>query len=307
MNQMKEIKPMVSVVMITYNHESFIAEAIEGVLMQETDFPIELIIADDCSPDKTQEIVQGYIDTHPKGHWINYTRHSANKGMMPNFIWALKKAKGKYIALCEGDDYWTDPLKLQKQVDFLEKNEEYVITYHDAKIIDESGSLISDSQLPYIRKKDFTDLELKETKYILTLSMVFRNCINNYPSNLLKVYNGDMALISWLGNYGKGKYLGEIYPANYRKHDGGVWSKEDEVNRKVKSLNTPLELLKLYKKKNDRRLETYFYGKLTQSINDLSNLPLSSEMKNNIVKFILKNLIHIGFRNGQYYLRKIYF
>jgi glycosyltransferase involved in cell wall biosynthesis len=88
-----EHMPLVSVVMITYNHEAFIAEAIEGVLMQEVDFPVELIIADDCSPDRTSEIVQGYLDTHPKGHWIKYTRHDQNKGMMPNFVWALEQAK----------------------------------------------------------------------------------------------------------------------------------------------------------------------------------------------------------------------
>ena len=108
-------KHKVSVVMITYGHEKFIREAIEGVLMQECDFEVELILANDCSPDQTDSVIQDIIKNHPKGCWIKYIRQENNIGMMPNFIFALKQCKGKYIALCEGDDYWTDPLKLQKQ------------------------------------------------------------------------------------------------------------------------------------------------------------------------------------------------
>lgn len=297
--------PMVSVVMITYNHEEFIREAIEGILMQVVNFQMELIIADDCSPDKTQSIVQNIQEHHANGHCIQYTRHSENKGLMPNFVWALEQAKGKYIALCEGDDYWTDPLKLQKQVDFLESNQEYVITYHNAIIIDESGKKISDSKLPDLRKKDFTEQELKETKFILTLTMVFRNCIKNYPSNFLTVYNADMVLISLLGNYGKGKYLEKIKAASYRQHSGGVWSRENDISRRFKSLNTSLELLKYYKKKKDKHLEEYFHQKLTVSLNNLSTKPLPSLLKNKVTKFIFKNLSQIGIRNGQYYLRNI--
>lgn len=121
----------VSTVMITYNHEQYIKEAIEGILMQECNFKIELIIADDTSPDNTKLIVDDIIRNHERGHWIKYTRHPINKGMMHNFIWALDQTKGKYIALCEGDDYWIDPYKLQKQVDFLEKNEEYGLVHGD--------------------------------------------------------------------------------------------------------------------------------------------------------------------------------
>ena len=114
--------PMVSVVMITYGHEDYIAEAIEGVLRQVVDFPVELIIADDCSADNTESIVQGFIQNHPNGHWINYTKHEKNKGMIPNFLWALEKAEGEFVALCDGDDYWTSSNKLQIQVNFLVKN-----------------------------------------------------------------------------------------------------------------------------------------------------------------------------------------
>lgn len=126
-------KTLVSVAMITYGHEKFIEEAINGVLMQECNFCVELIIANDCSPDSTDDIIQNIIKKHPRGNWIKYTRHKKNIGMMPNFVFALNEAKSKYIALCEGDDYWTDSLKLQKQVDFLEDNPKLSGCFHNSE------------------------------------------------------------------------------------------------------------------------------------------------------------------------------
>ena len=108
----------VSVVMITYNHEKFIKEALESIFSQKTNFHYELIISNDCSTDNTDEVIKKIIDKNENGSLINYTNHHKNKGMIPNFLWSIQQAKGKYIALCEGDDYWTDPYKLQKQVDF---------------------------------------------------------------------------------------------------------------------------------------------------------------------------------------------
>ena len=126
---------MVSVVMMTYGHENYIRQAIEGVLMQNCFFEVELIVANDCSTDKTDLIIKDIIQNHPRGNWIKYHHHEKNVGMMPNFIFALHQATGKYVALCDGDDYWTDPLKLQKQVGFLEENEEYVLCFHKIKIL----------------------------------------------------------------------------------------------------------------------------------------------------------------------------
>lgn len=116
---------LLSVEMITYKHETHIKQAIEGVLIQATNFDFELVIADDCSPDNTQEIVEEIIKNHPKGYKIKYFRHEQNIGMNANAKFAIDNCKGKYIAICEGDDYWTDPLKLQKQVDFLETNPDF--------------------------------------------------------------------------------------------------------------------------------------------------------------------------------------
>lgn len=129
--------PIVSVVMITYNHGNFLKDAINGVLMQEVDFSIELIIGDDCSTDNAQNVVESFIG-HKNYDWIKYTRHTTNLGMMPNFIWALNQAEGEFIALCEGDDYWTDPLKLRKQYDFLAASSNYDMVYTDIDFLYDS-------------------------------------------------------------------------------------------------------------------------------------------------------------------------
>lgn len=134
--------------MITYNHEKFIGEAIEGVLIQEVDFEVELVIADDCSTDQTGEIIRNYIEMHPKGRWIKYHRHIENKGMMPNFIWALEQCRGEYIALCEGDDLWTEKRKLKFQVEFLSNNINYNACFHNVSIL-ENGIIKDD----FITKK----------------------------------------------------------------------------------------------------------------------------------------------------------
>lgn len=138
----------VSVIMITYGHEKYIEEAIESVLMQECDFEVELIVANDCSPDGTDFVVNNIIQNHSKSSWIKYTKHPQNKGMIPNFTWAVKQCKGKYIAICEGDDYWTDPLKLQKQVDFLEDNSEYTFCVHRYKLYIDNKKEFEDDIYP---------------------------------------------------------------------------------------------------------------------------------------------------------------
>jgi len=120
---------MVSVCMITYGHENYIEEAIKGVLMQEVNFEVELIIANDCSPDNTDNIIKEIQKSNKKGYWIKYLRQQENIGMTANMLFALQHCKGKFIAFCEGDDYWTDPLKLQKQVDYLLSNPDIRLIY----------------------------------------------------------------------------------------------------------------------------------------------------------------------------------
>ena len=164
---------MVSVKIITYNHEKYIKQAIEGALMQETDFDFDLIIADDCSTDITNEIVEEMMRNHSRGSKIKYFRHEKNIGVKENGLFALNKCKGKYIALCEGDDYWTDPLKLQKQVDFLRLNIEYSFVFTPSQVLNNSTNTIIGLRNKYNNFKS-DDFELED---VLKLGGAF------YPTN----------------------------------------------------------------------------------------------------------------------------
>lgn len=128
---MNKLIPLVSICCITYNHEKYIRDAIEGFLIQKTSFPIEIIIHDDASTDNTPNIIKEYTNNYPNLFvTVLQTENQWSKGggsILARFVFPL--ARGKYISLCEGDDYWTDPMKLQKQVVFLEHNKDHGLVY----------------------------------------------------------------------------------------------------------------------------------------------------------------------------------
>ena len=223
-------KPLVSVVMITYGHEKYIEEAINGVLMQNCNFDIELILSNDCSPDGTDTIVKSIIKNHSKSCYIKYIKHETNLGMMPNFIFALKKSIGTYIALCDADDYWTDPLKLQKQVDFLETNEDYVACSHHRYIL-ENNALI---------KQEFD-------KHIYTQCLLFKNILKETDYLFLQnVFNADSFLNLILETKGEIKFM-DFYGAVYRSEGGGVYSSLTICAKNEKGLDS-LKKMELYLK-----------------------------------------------------------
>ena len=214
-------KPTVSVCMITYGHEKYIREAIEGVLMQECNFEVELILANDCSPDKTDEVIQDILKNHPKAFWIKYVKHDKNIGMMPNFLFALNHCKGEFIALCEGDDYWIDTLKLQKQVSFLESNEEFVIHSGKAHILQENKitQIIGDPLLKSSYKID--DFYTKNN--LVTCTVLFRNDTIK-SAYFEKILFGDWMLYVILlhKNKASNAYVADALYSVYRIHEGGV-------------------------------------------------------------------------------------
>ena len=230
---------LVSVVMITYGHEKYIRQAIEGVLMQKGDFDLELVIANDCSPDNTDAIISELLKSHPKAEKIRYIKHDKNIGMMPNFIYALKQAHGNYIALCDGDDYWTDPYKLQKQVDFLEANPDYVLCFHKVKILKPNGELVED----FITKVP-EDYETQETlarlgNYIHTPSVVFRNVIKEFPPEFSLSPIGDYFLYMLLVEHGKLHYFEDemaVYRFGVGMHSTHTQIKMAKANFKLFTL-----------------------------------------------------------------------
>lgn len=215
-------EPLVSICCITYNHEDFIKDSIEGFLMQRTTFPIEIIIHDDASTDRTAEIIQEYARQHPDLFiTILQKENQYSQGIrpFPNFV--FPRARGKYIALCEGDDYWIDPLKLQKQVDFLEKHQEYSLIYANENTKNNTNiHLYINKAEPY----EFTFLNSCQKKQGSTLTIVFRNN-EEYLQILKKTLSSKAKMSDWqleciLTIFGKGYYIPDKV-AFYRTHSSG--------------------------------------------------------------------------------------
>ncbi|SFN33009.1 glycosyltransferase [Salegentibacter flavus] len=166
---MKEIT--VSIFMLTYNQENFIAQAIEGVLMQKTSFVYQLVIGEDCSTDKTREICKEYATKFPEK--IKLLLNEKNIGLGANYVKTYAECTGKYLAICDGDDYWIDPLKLQKQVDFLEKNPDYKIIYTNNYSLFPSGKKTG----PKDDDRPLTTvfMDLVTGNYIASVSSLFKN------------------------------------------------------------------------------------------------------------------------------------
>ncbi len=216
----------VSVFMIAYNHEKFIGQAIASIVGQQTNFPFELVISDDCSPDGTRAICESYQLMHPD--IIKLLPSPANLGPIANTLKTLDACVGQYIAFCEGDDYWTSPYKLQKQVDFLDANEDYTMCFSRVAIVTEPG--VPELSFNSFEKSTYTieDLIAANENIIPTPSMMIRNLLPRpYPSFLVNALGGDKAIHLLIADKGKAKFIDEELAA-YRNQAGGM-TKNEEV------------------------------------------------------------------------------
>lgn len=170
--------PLVSICCITYNHAPYISQCVDGFLMQKTTFPFEIIINDDCSNDGTTEILKDYAIKYPELiHLILHDENQYSKGVrriLATFVYPV--AKGKYIALCEGDDYWTDPYKLQKQVDYLESHPECGLVYTDYSEYVQNTQTLTENMIKSGRRPQINTFEehLCKTAYIAPPSWLYR-------------------------------------------------------------------------------------------------------------------------------------
>lgn len=235
--------PKVSVVTITYGHEDYITQTLDGVLMQNYPGEIEFIIANDNSPDATDEVIKDYFSSKqiPENFTIKYTKHEINKGMMRNFVWGLDQVSGKYIALCEGDDYWTDSFKLQKQVTFLENQENFSMHFHSAKVLTEDGISDCISYVSPLENKIYTGREILNKWLVPTASVTFRkeDLTESVRVRLLNSSYMFGDIIVFLSMAEKGYLFGSSEMMSvYRRHNQGIFLKnensrnENAVNRK---------------------------------------------------------------------------
>ncbi|GAB3323475.1 glycosyltransferase [Larkinella ripae] len=228
----------VSVCVPTYNHERFITQTLEGAVMQKTAFPFEIVIGDDGSTDGAPAIIRDYAERYPT--LIRAHLHPHNLGPQEprefagrnNVLGLLKDCRGDYVALCEGDDYWTDPLKLQKQVDFLDANPDYSICHHNLRVIYEDGSPEHLFNSPDQKTGSTLEDVLEDRWFIGTASTLYRNIFKDqeFADWHHRAASGDWALVIQLAAQGKIHYLNEIMGI-YRKHRGGLSNVHSDVNR----------------------------------------------------------------------------
>lgn len=238
--------PTVSVCVITYNQENYIKQCLDSIIIQKTNFDFEIVIGEDCSLDSTATIVKNYANSNSR---INFLNTEKNLGVIANFIRSLRACKGKYIAFCEGDDYWIDENKLQKQVDFLELHTEY-------------GGVCTNNRWFLEDKNTFKDSILEEG--IITLEdLVNSNKINSqtilFRKELIKDLNwlkslniGDWPLHLLITSQQPYYRLPEITTI-YRVHEGGVHSLLKEEFKIRNRVDVLIAVLKSVNITNDQK------------------------------------------------------
>lgn len=201
--------PRVSVMIITYNHEKFIAQALDSVLMQDVNFDYEILIGEDCSSDGTREFAMAYQKKHPDK--IRLLLRDKNVGMMQNWVQTFSACTGDYIAVLEGDDYWTSPFKLQKQVDFLDENPDFSICSHNVVVKHEEGCVPNSEWLGQEHAEVITLVDLlRYGSGGATCSLLFRNRVfGDFPAWYWQLPGGDWTLQILCASHGKMRYFRE--------------------------------------------------------------------------------------------------
>lgn len=268
MSNLQDFKVAIS--MVTYNHENFIDEAILGVLNQKTDFEFVLVLSDDSSPDKTPEICREFARKYPNK--IIYKEFNNNVGMVGNWKWNMERCfefQTEYIAICEGDDIWTDPLKLQKQADILDAKPEYSMVCGAVNIIDEKSEFVRE-RFSFEKDFDIDSNYILHNNHITTCTVMMRK--DSLDLNVIVPGINFLDKFLWLSLLSKGScYFINDTLASYRIHSGGTYSK-----------------LKVYQKSLNRLQD---YSKMKRIFPDLKKT-LSRRIKINIFTGFLSSVRH---------------
>lgn len=240
---------MVSIQCITYNQEKYIRDALEGFVMQKTNFKFEAIVHDDASTDGTAAIIREYAEKYPdiiKPIYETENQYSKHDGTLYRIM--NEACKGKYVAFCEGDDYWTDSYKLQKQVDFLETNPEYSMVFHNAKVFYEETKTFDES-FSNVENRDYSGLEIFKKWTVPTASVLIRRDViesdlyNTAISDRIFIY-GDILIFLSAAHYGKLRGISDVMSV-YRRHIGGV-SYNQSYKTNIRQCYHSLEIYKIF-------------------------------------------------------------
>ena len=271
---MSKAKDLISIVTITYNHEDYIAEAIESFLMQNRDkFDIEIIVADDASTDGTQKIISKYAKKYPE--LIRPILRKKNLGVRDNLLTALESAKGKYIALCEGDDFWTSELKLLKQYEYMESDQNAGLCFHLVNVTS-PGAAENGSVFPGLSVWSKFDLdELLDHNFIQTNSVMYKN-----RKNYANIVEGDPLPLDWFLHILHAKeggigFIPEVL-STYRRHENGVWWRTDSTQnafwrKNILKLMTAYENIINLFEGDERRQRIVEFSRINQIVRILEN------------------------------------
>ncbi len=301
-------KPLVSICCLTYNHGRYIRQCLDGFIMQKTSFPFEVLIYDDASTDNNAEILKEYEAKYPNIiKPICETENRYSRGLEVANTYFYSRVQGKYLAMCEGDDYWTDPLKLQKQVDFLERNPDYTICgggyqlLYDGKEQPEDNKEFDVAMRHYPFGKTITLDNFLEPYLLLTLTACFRT---DSFSDLSKFKHiKDDVYWAVILEKGKGFIFPEVFGV-YRKHQHGMWSGESRRKQLESSSLYISELYQHYKKKSSSIRNTYFYVKLELLFFDLKEHKNKYKVYWDMAKLVLSgNIRYMPYRIKEFVKR----
>lgn len=251
---------VVSVACITYNHAPYIRQCLEGFLMQKTNFPIEIIVHDDASTDGTDDIIREYALKYPELFKVILQEENQYSKGVDVLSLVFERSAGKYIALCEGDDYWTDPLKLQKQVDYLEENVDFVMCSHCCDIFrDGTIHRYKATNDPFLQYS-IQDL-ITGDWFFQTLSVVFRRETMNLSDLRRYKLCTDQHLVYELLRHGPGVRMNAAMGV-YRVHNKGVWSGKSQDEQRGYEFRTRFDIYSIHQTKEAAMFILSIYSKL---------------------------------------------
>jgi glycosyltransferase involved in cell wall biosynthesis len=243
--QRADVAPLVSVLCMTFNQGRYIRACLDSILSQILNFPAEIIVHDDASTDDTVPIVQGYVARYPELIRLIAQRENQHSRLRKIRPIMLERARGAFIANCDGDDVWLDPHKLAKQVDFLLFNPDYVLSFHDAVRLDADGRQRGTERVlrdTVRRDHSAADLRAMRWGWILMGTVVYRNVPLDFPPEYHLAPNGDNFMQVLLGGFGGAKFHADIGPLGYRQHAGSMWSSRSSAERLQMQLRTYLQI-----------------------------------------------------------------
>jgi len=303
--------PFLSICCIAYNQEKFIRQCVEGFLLQETTFPVEILIHDDASTDGTALIIKEYVNKYPDLiKPIYQLENQYSKKIKPNITFNYPRVTGKYVAFCEGDDYWTDPFKLHKQVFFLENNKDYIFCWTRFKVLHDSSNTFYDDANSEYFENNASGIDFSYDKFLKgwqtgTQTIVFRVGDVFKINNFTNPHYRDVFLIADLLNLGKGFCLSD-FTAVYRKHKDGIFTGQSPVVRAKSGADIYKSIYKCYfdniylKLKYIKFNKIYMYTLLSNNMFNESIDALESEFDFMIHSLELKNKLLCAFKGALY-------